>query len=256
PERLSVSECMLDYYVYRRDLDPAHHAVAMSCFERVIQDEPERATAWATLSLLLTEAFAFGDDSENVTGTATLDRAREAARRAMDIDGEDVFANLALMRVQFFTHAEFRGTAEQVLARRPNNTEVLSLVGVSFIAAGDVARGVALVDRAIELSPRPPGTYYSALAIARLSSGEYDEALAAALRIDSPNWLSGHAVVASTAALAGREDIAVRARDRQRELSATEGQEARAVLARWPLDEALRAELERGLDLADRIGTQ
>ena len=256
PERLSVSECMLDYYEYRRDLDAAHHAVALRCIERVIQDEPENATAWATFSLLLSEAFAFAYDSESVTGASTLDRAREAARTAMDIDGENVFANLALARVQFFSHAEFRGTAEQVLARRPNNTEVLSLVGVMFIVAGDVSRGRALVERAIELSPRPPGTYYSTLATARLASREYDEALAAALRIDSPNWVSGNAIVASVAALAGREDIAVRARDRQRELSATQGQDPRAVLARWPMHEALRTELLRGLDAADRIGAQ
>jgi tetratricopeptide (TPR) repeat protein len=174
----------------------------------------------------------------------------------MDIDGEDVFANLALARVQFFSRAEFRRTAEQVLARRPNNTEVLSLIGVMYISAGDVARGRALVERAIELSPRPPGTYYSTLAVARLGSGQYDEALAAALRIDSPNWLSGHAIVASIAALAGREDIAVRARDRVRELSVIEGQGPRAVLARWPLDDKLAAELLRGLDAAERIGTQ
>jgi hypothetical protein len=173
----------------------------------------------------------------------------------MDIDGEDVFANLALARVQYFSRAEFRRTAEQVLARRPNNAEVLSLIGVMFTVAGD-ARGRTLVERAIEQSPRPPGTYYAGLAVARLGSREYDEALAAALRIDSPNWVAGHAIVSSVAALAGRDDIAVRARDRQRELSAPEGQDPRAILARWPMDEALRAELARGLDAADRIGTQ
>jgi TolB-like protein len=256
PERRSLSECMLDYYEYRRDLDAARHAVALRCIERVIQDEPESATAWATLSLLLTEAFGFAYDSADATGAATLDRAREAARTAMDIDGENVFANLALARVQFFSRVEFRGTAEQVLARRPNNTEVLSLVGAMLVNAGDVARGRALFERAIELSPRPPPTYYGGLAFARLASREYDEALAAALRMDSPNWVSGNAILASAAALAGREDIAVRARDRQRELSATQGQDPRVVLARWPMHEALRSELLRGLEAAERIGAQ
>jgi hypothetical protein len=125
-----------------------------------------------------------------------------------------------------------------------------------MILDGDLTRGSALADRAIELSPRPPGTYYASKAFAHLRSGKYDEALAAALRIDAPNWVIGHGIVASIAALAGRDDIAVRARDRLAELSPAGGQEPRALIERWPMAERLRAEFTRGLDLADSIGAQ
>jgi hypothetical protein len=63
----------------------------------------------------------------------------------------------------------------------------------------------------------------------------------------------GHAVVTSLAALAGREDIALRERARLRELLAGGSQELRALTERWPIDETLRTEFRRGLDLANQI---
>jgi len=253
PESPGVPDCMLGYYQYRRDLNPALHAEVLRCFAGVTEREPRHAEVWGAVALLLVDAYAYGYEGAQLTGTP-LDRAREAARTAMDIDGDNLFANLALARVQFFSRSEFQRAAEHALARRPNSTEALSLVGTMFVLGGDLARGLPLVDRAIELSPRPPGIYYAAKALGHLRGGEYDEALAAALRIDSPNWPMGHAITTSMAALAGREDIAVRERDRLRTLAGS-GQELRAVTERWPIDERLRTEFRRGLDLANRIET-
>jgi TolB-like protein len=256
PERPGMPDCMLAYYQYRREIAPALHASALRCFERVTESEPRRADAWGAVAMLHVDAFGYGYDSATVSGAAALDRAREAARTAMDIDGDNLFANVALARVLFFSRAEFERAAEQALARHPNNTDALALVSTIMILDGDLTRGSALADRAIELSPRPPGTYYASKAFAHLRSGKYDEALAAALRIDAPNWVIGHGIVASIAALAGRDDIAVRARDRLAELSPAGGQEPRALIERWPMAERLRAEFTRGLDLADSIGAQ
>lgn len=255
-ERLGTTDCMLEYYAYRRDFAADLHAEAVACFERVTQAEPRLADAWAGLALVLIDTYAYGFEAAGSSETAALDRAREAARRAMDIDGENLFGSLALARVQFFSRTEFRRTAEQALALRPNNAEVLSLVGTMFALTGDLARGRELIDRAIALSPKPPGNYFAGKALAHISAREYDEALAAALRIDAPNWLMGHSIVASAAALAGRPDIAARQNERLRELGSASGQDTSATVQRWPIDEELREEFRRGLAAASASGTQ
>ena len=255
PEAPGVPDCMLGYYHYRRDLNAILHADVLQCFEGVAQREPRRAEVWGAIALLLVDSYGYGYGYVEgaPSGPTALDRAREAARTAMDIDGDNLFANLALARVQFFSRGDFQRTSEHALELRPNSTEALSLVGTMFVLGGDLARGRPLVDRAIELSPRPPGIYYAAKALGHLRGGEYDDALAAGLRIDSPNWAMGHAVVTSLAALAGREDIALRERARLRELVAGGSQELRALTERWPIDEALRTEFRRGLELANQI---
>jgi TolB-like protein len=255
-ERLSNADCMLEYYAYRRDFAPALHAEALDCFERVTRSDPGLADAWAGLALVYIDAHAYGFDVDASGESAAIERAREAARRAMDIDGERLFANLALARVQFFSRTDFRPTAEQAVALRPNSAEALSLVGTMFAMSGDVVRGREMIDRAIELSAKPPGNFFAGKALAHIGAREYDAALAAALRIDSPNWLMGHAIVASAAALAGRTDIAARENERLRELGSVSGQDMATAVQRWPIDEALAQEFRRGLAAARASGTK
>jgi tetratricopeptide (TPR) repeat protein len=239
---------MLMYYEYRRVLDGSLYASALQCYERVTVRDLDVADAWAGLALLLLDGYAYGY-VEDVHEDALLAEAREAARLAMDIEGENVLANLALARVQFFSGADFVRTAEQAVALRPNNTEALSLVGSMLVLGGDLARGSEFVDRAIELSPKAPGNYYASQAMARLRARRYEDALASALRIDSPNWPTGDFIVMAAAALAGRADIAARARERLGEAAA--GAAPATLFARWPVVDDLRAEFRRGLEIAN-----
>jgi adenylate cyclase len=252
-EPSSTVDCMLEYYAYRLDFAPALHARALDCFERLTSGGSRLADAWAGLALVYVDAYAYGFE---VDAGDALAEAREAARTAMDIDGGRLFANLALARVQFFSRSDFRPTAEQALALRPNNAEALALVGTMFALSGDVVRGQEMIDRAIALSPKAPGNYFAGKALAHIGAHEYDAALAAALRIDAPNWVMGHMIVASAAALAGRTDIAARESLRIGELRASAGQDTSAAVQRWPIDEALREEFRSGLAAASVAATR
>jgi adenylate cyclase len=99
---LNTRDCVLKYYDYRRRLDTVAHESALQCFERTTKMPNAQATAWAGLALLLTDRYAYGYGAGPTDGTAVLDRAREAARSGLDLDGDDVLANLALAQVQFF----------------------------------------------------------------------------------------------------------------------------------------------------------
>jgi hypothetical protein len=59
----------------------------------------------------------------------------------------------------------------------------------------------------------------------------------------------GLVVVTATAALAGRDDIAVRSRQRLLEISGG-GRTLATTFERWPTEPALRSEIARGLELA------
>ncbi len=247
---LAVSDCVLKYYEFRRVLARARHADALACFQAATQREPGSAEAWAVLALLAAEQTAHGYAEAAV---APLDDAREAARRAMDIDGNNLHANLALAGTQYFGGEDFRPLAQRILQSWPDNGEAQAWLGFMFVVSGDTARGRALVERAIASTQRAPSGYHTTLAMAALQEGNADEALMFALRIDSPDWAIGHIIVAASAALAGRADLAARARARAIELDSTLPAGLAAMLRRWQVAPALAAELSRGFDEAGRL---
>jgi adenylate cyclase len=246
---LTVPDCVLKYYEFRRLFDRPRYVDALACFQAATQREPSSAEAWAVLSILEAEQPRHGYDQ---AGAPTLDHAREAARRAMDIDGDNLHANVALLATQFFGGEDFRAVAERMLRTWPDNAEAQAYVGFMLVAAGDTARGRALVERAIASTQRAPSGYHSTLALAALREGNVDEALASALRIDSPDWPIGHIVVAAVAALAGRADLAARARARAIELDPALPAGLAEVTASWRLEPTLAGLIQRGFDEAGR----
>jgi len=250
-EQLRTRDCVLKYYDYRRTLDPALHSATFACFEQATTREPALADAWAGLALGFADGFAYGYGALPAEGAAALDQAREAARTAMDIDGDNLFANLAFVRVQFFSGAEFQPAAERLLRSHPNSPEVLLLVGTMLVLTEDSTRGQPMLDRSIELTSKPPAGYYAAQALADLRAQRFDDAVAAALKIDSPNWHLGHMILAAAAALAGRPEVAERARLRLVELYPQIDEAGLStVFERWRIEPVLRDELQRGLSAA------
>ena len=242
-------DCVLLYYDYRRLFGAAEHARALDCFELATTRDPESADAWAGLSLLTSDAWAHGFGSQ-ARSPALLDQARETARHAMDIDGDNLHANLALANVQYFSGADFRELAERVLAAWPDNAEAQAFLGCMFLLSGETQRGHALVATAIKWTPEPPSGYYASSALAALREQRYDDALAFALRMDSPDWPLGHIIVAAAGALGGRPDLAKRARERLIELDPTVATNVPDVLRRWRIEPVLAGELERGFAAA------
>ncbi len=246
-DELSTRDCVLKYYDYRRRLNAAAHESALQCFERTTNVANAQATAWAGLALLLADRHAYGYGALPNGDGAALDRAREAARTALDIDGDNVLANLALAQVQFLSGEDFRHTGERALALRPNRAHTLATLGTLYVFAGEPERGLPMVDRSIELTAKPPGWIYATRALADLRAQRYSEAMVAALKIDAPNWPLGELIVAASAALAGRADLAERARGRLLNLDPRAEDTLPALLERWRVDPMVHDELERGL---------
>lgn len=248
----TTRDCMLRYYEYRRSFGADEHAAALKCFERATKDQPSSVEAWAGLSLLASDSWAHGFGG--LAGSAaTLERARESARKAMDIDGQNLHANLALCAAQYFSGAEFRDVAARALKTWPEHAELAGFLGGLLILSGDTKRGDALVAEAIEWTTKVPSGYYATRSLAALREQRFDDALALALRIDAPDWALGHFIVAAAGALGGRSDLASRAYDRLVELDEKGGPSLTDALERWRVEPVLAGELERGVAAAAAV---
>ena len=115
------------------------------------------------------------------TGDEALEAARQATAKALAIDGDDFLANLALTRVQFFDgDPAFRESIDRTIALRPNSAQALAQGGFLLVISGDPAQGLALAEKARELTKAPLGFYHLTHAASYLRERRFGDALASA----------------------------------------------------------------------------
>jgi adenylate cyclase len=250
-DQLDPYECLLRFYSYASTFDAATHDDSVRCMQRAVLSEPRYAQAWSALAVLYLHEHSFGYSPQPDRGAA-LDRALEAARRALDIDGNDRVAAVAMagIRLSSGDTEGFRRAIERALAITPVLPPIVAQVGYLRVLAGDGEQGLALVDQAIPETAYVPGWYYAAHSFRYLQTAEYGQALEWALKTDAPNWFATPMTAAAAAALAGRNDIAQRELARLLELDPNFPRTGPERLHAWGLHEDLRATLLEGLRLA------
>jgi TolB-like protein len=248
---LNAYQCVLRYYDYARSFDPGLHAESVRCMQRTAQIDPQFAPAWSALATLYLHEHSFGFTPQSDRGPP-LERALEAARTALDIDGSGRIAALAMAGIQRASGdgVEFRRAAERALALEPRHPAILAQIGYMLILDGDPVRGQRLLDEAIPVTANVPGWYYVGHALGALQAGDYDAALTWALRIDAPTWFAAPLTVAASAALAGRLDLAQREIERLGALYPEFGLSGRLQLENWLGNNALVEILMDGLQRA------
>jgi TolB-like protein len=175
PDDWEAYSCTLRYYAYRASLDAATYPSVRKCLERAIERFPDYATAWALLSQTYVDEVRFGYRIDPSSPPASIDRALAAARRAVELDPENVRARQAEMFSLYFNKeidAALK-VGEQALATNPNDTELMGEYGYRRALSGDWDRGCPLVERAHERNPGPAGYYESALALCAYMRGDY-----------------------------------------------------------------------------------
>jgi adenylate cyclase len=253
PEHLDTYDCVLKFRYYRHTFAAVDHAGAAACFRDAVVREPNLADAWGGLALLYVDEWLYGYSPQPDPDDA-LTRAAEVARTALDIDGDNRLANLAMARVRLSNGdvEGFRRAADRLLELRPRYADDLMTIGSLLVVTGDSDRGVALVEEALVFyaPDRPPGIYFVAHALHALATGDYDRALERALKIDVPEWAVTSIVVAASAGLAGEPEIAQRAAQRLLDLDPEFPLHARAQLEKWHPHEALLMRLLEGIEAA------
>nr|WP_153500114.1 tetratricopeptide repeat protein [Sinorhizobium meliloti] len=204
PDDLGAYSCTLSFYDYRAELSVERHAKVSACLESAVARYPGYATAWAMLSIahLDEERFKFNPKSGAPTA---MERALQAARRAVQLDPGNTRGLQALMTALFFNgqYAEAMRTGEQALAMNPNDTELMGELGTRVAMGGQWQRGAALLDRAIALNPGGAGYYHGTRALAAHMLGDHPAAVAGIRQADLQKFPLFHAVASVIYAEAG-----------------------------------------------------
>jgi adenylate cyclase len=184
---------------------------AIRCFRAATELDPtfaEAFGAWANLYVV-----AAGD---YLPMREVIPRARELARRALELDPDSSEAHAARGNIVFqfdndwrLAEAEFRRAIEL----NPNNVTAHRFLGLLLIALNRFDEAKEVLWRAIRLDPGAHDR--NTVALAELYSGNYDAALSYALeeRDQDPASIPNHIMVGMFALAAGRRDLALKEAD-------------------------------------------
>jgi adenylate cyclase len=178
---LEVYTSYLHAMVLLHTRDRASLREAIALLERAIERDPTYARAYSALARALFLASDIGAEE----WTLANDRARVAARRALELapDLAEAHAAMAVAQGMADRHGEAIAEAERAISINPNLMEAHAQLGVLLLAVGSIDRALAAHRRAYELDPLSITT---ALALARVaqSAGQTDEAWETLQRID------------------------------------------------------------------------
>lgn len=214
PDDWEAYTCTLAYYSYRSNLDPQRHASVRQCLERAVERFPKYATAWALLSLTYLDELRF-QYRINPETPVSLDRALEAARRAVELDPENVRGLQAKMAALFFNEEVDAAlkVGERAVAINPNDTELVGEYGIRLALSGEWQRGGDLIESVVGRNPGPLGYYETALALSYYIRRDYRSAAAWIRKPNVKNNPIYHMVAAAIFGQAGETAAAAAERE-------------------------------------------
>ena len=250
-EELSARELTLRCVAYWHHIRPDEHARLRTALERTLEREPAHAEARACLSRLYSQEHEFRLNPL----PGSVERAREAARRAVDADPTCQAGWEALAEASYFARdlGAFRNAAERAMALNPRNTSTLAFMGVLISHGGDWDRGVGIVQRSMELNPHHPGWYHFPRFFDQYRKREFEQALETTKRMNMPEDFWTHATTAAACGRLGRSEEARAALDALRSLLPGYREELGPTLGLWILDALVVEQVMEGVAQAEAL---
>jgi TolB-like protein/Tfp pilus assembly protein PilF len=209
PEQMTAYETILRHFIYRQRLSADDHLETRKALEHGVELAPGDADVWASLAAIYSEEYKHDYNPLS----APLDRALKAARKAVELEPDNAYANFALAEVYFFSQdlGAFRAAAERAIALNPRDSDAMAMIGIMMGYGGDWERSVELTTRAMTLNPNHPGWYRFNTFFNEYRQEHYEAALSIAQRINVPDYFADPYVRAMTHAQLGNEEQAARA---------------------------------------------
>jgi len=201
PEQMTPYQTILRFFIYRQRIDAEDHLVTRNALEYGARNAPGNANIHAGLAELYTEEYKH----EYNPLPDSLERALATARRAVELEPDNAYANFVLAEVHYFRQdlGAFRAAAERAIALNPRDSDAMAMIGIMMGYGGDWVRSVELTTRAMALNPNHPGWYRFNTFFNEYRQGNYEAALAIALRVNMPNYFADPYVRAMTHAQLG-----------------------------------------------------
>jgi TolB-like protein/predicted Ser/Thr protein kinase len=201
PEDLTPYEAVLRFFLYQQRVSAEDHRVTRAALEHAVELASGSADAWAGLAVILLDEYRHGFDPR----PGSLDRALEAANRAVDADPTNQLAYSSLAQIHFYRRetGAFRATAERAFALNRRDGNTLADLGLRFGDSGDWPRCLELTRAAMALNPHHPGWYRFGEFLDHYRRGEYAEALSVAEKINMPGYYADPLALAASHAQLG-----------------------------------------------------
>ena len=194
-ESLSPGDCVLRLYAYRSQGGPKAHRQVRHCLTRAVGQEPNRSDAWAGLAWIHLDEHRYGIN-EIGSSKPALDRALEAAQKAVALDPSNARAHLALAIAYYYRREteEFLAAAKQAKDLNPNDTDLLAELGTYLSFSGRWTMGRRMFKQAKALNPSHPARYDLVSVLDLYRQGDYQEAAVMARKLNAPKWYWTHVV--------------------------------------------------------------
>ena len=209
PGTLTSYDCVIRFDQYWRSYRLELYAPVRACLEQAVVADPGYADAFASLSLIYSDANRFELDEGAVDGDPRQ-RALELAGRAVELGPRSVRSYRALALALWLANDVRRSleALETGHALNPNDTEVLAELGLYYAMRARWDEGLPLLRESFARNPWQPTLYRLGLFLHHFANGHFAEALAEAKLVDTPNSIYGHLAVAAAAAKLGRTRVA------------------------------------------------
>ncbi len=213
---LGAYECYLRSLRILDAPSPGIYAEGRDCLEAAVVADPKFVDGWYLLKYIYESEYLFGFNPR----PQPLERALDAAQKVLALDPTHPKGLYGLATIYFMRQeiSQFYDTANRALRVNPNDTETMYDLGWMIAYAGQWERGIALVDRAFELNPAIGSRIYIPKSIDKYRRSDFVGALAAAQRINMPDFWRDRFVTTIALAQLGRLDEARQSLDRMLEL--------------------------------------
>lgn len=248
PGTLTSYDCVIQFDRYWRSYRRELYAPARACLEQAIGADPDYADAFASLSLIYSDANRFNFDDGTI-GDDPRQRALDLARRAVELAPRSGRSYRALALALWLANDVRRSleALETGSALNGNDTEIMAELGLYYVMRARWDVGLPLLRESFARNPGQPTLYRLGLFLHHFAGGHFAEALAEAKLVDTPNIIYGHLAVAAAAAELGRMREAEAALHKLLLIDPDYGAHAVADLARHNLHPDLIAALVAGL---------
>ena len=236
-DALTAHDCVLRTFAYWQQVRPDEHAELRTALEQALQREPDHAEALACLSVLYLDEFRHDYNAR----PDALDRALHTAQRAVELDATSQLAYFALAQAHYHRRelSAFRPAADRALSLNPRDTSNVAMMGVLIAYSGDWPSGCSVVQKVMQLNPHHAGWLHFVFVWDHYRKREYEQALAAAEKVNMPGypWASG--ALAAIHAQLGRSEAARKHLETFVELAPDVARNVRAELSKWHVSEEL-----------------
>ena len=154
-------ECVLRFFEYAQNESVEQHLIVRNCLEEAVLKSPEYAQAWAALSWMYVDEHRHRFNPKPKADPAPLDRAYNAARKAVVLDPTDAF-NFQYLATTLVSRGEMLAAQDAIMKAsglNPGDAGIIADVGWITKSTGDLSRAFFFGRKAIRLNPGHPPWY-------------------------------------------------------------------------------------------------